>query len=41
MLIKTQKAKEDFEDNHFHNILRISDYLPNFYFTTSETICDY
>ena len=24
--------------NHFHNILRLSDVLPNFLFTTSETI---
>ena len=41
MSIKTQKAKEDFENNHFRNILRLSDYLPNFHFTTSETMRDY
>ena len=28
-------------DNHFHNILRLFDVLPNFLFTTSEAICDY
>ena len=27
--------------NHFDNILRFFDVLPNFYFTTSETMCDY
>ena len=27
--------------SHFHNILRLSDVLPNFPFTTSETIRDY
>ena len=27
--------------NHFHNILRISDVLPNFTFTSSEAMCDY
>ena len=27
--------------NHFHNILRHLDVLPNFSFTTSETIRDY
>ena len=27
--------------NHFHNILRLFDVLPNFLFTKSETICDY
>ena len=26
---------------HFHNILRLFDLLPNFPFTTSETMCDY
>ena len=34
--IKTQKANENFADNHFHNILRLFDILPNFLFTTSE-----
>ena len=27
--------------NHFHNILRLFDILPNFAFTTSEIMCDY
>ena len=27
--------------NHFHNILRLSDVLPNFPFTASETMCNY
>ena len=27
--------------NHFHNILRFFDVLPNFSLTTSETIHDY
>ena len=27
--------------NHFHNILRLSDVLPTFPFTTSETMRDY
>ena len=27
--------------NHFHGILRLFDVLPNFHFTTCETMCDY
>ena len=27
--------------NHLHNILRLFDVLPNFHFTTSETMRDY
>ena len=27
--------------NHFHNILRLSDVLPNFAFTTNERMRDY
>ena len=27
--------------NHFHNILRLFDVLPNFTFATSETMSDY
>ena len=27
--------------NQFHNILRLFNVLPNFPFTTSETMCDY
>ena len=38
---KDIKAKENFADNHGHNILRLFDVLPNFLFTTSETKCDY
>ena len=37
---KTYKAKENFSDNHFHNILRLFDVLPTFVFTTSETMSD-
>ena len=36
LLIKTQKAKENFADNHGHNILRLFDTSPNFLFTTSD-----
>ena len=39
--MKTLKAKENFADNHFCNILRLFDVLPNFAFTTSETMGDY
>ena len=38
---KDTKAKESFADNGFHNILRLFDVLPNFLFTTSETMRDY
>ena len=31
---------EDIAYNQFHNILRLSAVLPDFSFTTSETICD-
>ena len=37
---KYVKAKENIADNQFHNILRRFDVLPNFPFTTSETIGD-
>ena len=30
-----------FDHNRFHNILRLFDILPNFLFTTSETMRDY
>ena len=30
-----------FTFNQFHNILRLSDVLPNFPFNTSETMCHY
>ena len=39
--MKTQKAKENFVDNHFHNILRLFDILTNFAFTTSEMMGEY
>ena len=35
--MKTWKAKENFEDNHVHNILRLFNGWANFPFTTSET----
>ena len=38
---KNIKAKQIFADNHFYNILRLFDVLPNFPFTTSETKHDY
>ena len=41
LLIKEYKAKEDFADNHGHNILRLLDILANFSLTTSETKSDY
>ena len=41
LLVKTRKAKENFADNHFHNILRLFSVLPNFPFTTSETTRNY
>ena len=39
--MKTKKAKENFADNHFYNILRLFDVLPNLPFTTSEAKRDY
>ena len=33
--------KENFVDNHGHNIMRISDVSPNFPSTKSETKSDY
>ena len=32
------EAKENFADGHFHDILRLFDVLPNFPFTTSQTM---
>ena len=37
----TEKAKEKFAVNHFHNILRLVNVLLNSSFTTSEWIDDY
>ena len=34
-------AKENFSDNHFRNILRFFDVLPDFPFTTIEAMRDY
>ena len=34
-------TREKVPYNHFHNILRLFDVLPNFPFTTSETMGDY
>ena len=34
-------ATESCGDNQFHNILRLFDDLPDFLFSTSETICDF
>ena len=36
-----RKSKDNFEDNHFHNILRLFDVLPTFPFTISETMDNY
>ena len=36
-----KEEKKFFTDNHFQNILRLSDVLSNFVFTTSETMYDY
>ena len=37
--IKSEKKK--FADDHFLHILRQFDFLPNFFFTTNETMWDY
>ena len=34
-------VKQNVIHNHFHNILRLFDVLPNFPFTTSETMGDF
>ena len=36
-----KNAKEDFVDNHCHNILRLFDVLTNFPFPKSETMRDH
>ena len=36
--MKILKAKENLADNPSHNIFRLFDILPNFTFTTSETM---
>ena len=41
LVVNKNKSKRNFADNQFHNILRLFDVLPNFPFTTSETIGDY
>ena len=35
------KAKENFADNHIHDISRLFDVLSIILFTTSQTMCDY
>ena len=39
--MKTQKAKENFAGNDFHNILKLFDVLPNIPFTTGGAMSDY
>ena len=41
MFVKTLKSKEKFEDNDFHNILRLFDVLTNFSFNTCEWMGNY
>ena len=36
-----RNKKQNFADNHLDNILRLSDILANFLFTTSETKREY
>ena len=38
--IKSKKKKK-IENNHFHNVFRLFDVLPNFPIITSETMRDY
>ena len=38
---KDKKQKKNVADNHFHNVLRLFDVLPNFPFPTSETKHNY
>ena len=38
---KDIKSKIKFGDKHFINIVRLSDVLPNFFFTTNETMHNY
>ena len=38
---KHKKQKKNFEENHFHSILRLFDVFSNLPFTTSETKSDY
>ena len=35
------KVYQKNDNNHFHNILRLSDFLPNFLFATIEKMRDY
>ena len=41
LYINLKHMEKVFGCNHFHNILRLFDVLPNFPFTTSETMRDY
>ena len=38
---KDIKGKNNFADNHFHYMLRLSEVLPSFPFTTSKMMGDY
>ena len=38
---KKKKKKKKLADNYFHYILRLFDVLPDFHFTTSETMRDF
>ena len=38
---KRAETKSHKDYNQFHNILKLFDVLPNFLFTTSETVCAY
>ena len=39
--VETEPSTQPHFYNHFHNTLRLFDILPNFPFTTSETMRDY
>ena len=41
LIVKENIKKATGIYNHFYNIMRLFDDLPNFPFTTSETMCDY
>ena len=41
LLIKPEKAKENYADNHTYKILRLLDILSDFSFTASERKNDY
>ena len=41
LLVKESVKRKKITDKQFHNIFRLFDVLPNFSFTTSETMSDY